>query len=82
LHSGYGFLSERSGFVEALAASNIPFIGPSAAAIAAMGDEIGSKKRARAAGMSVVPGFVGEIENADHAARIAGEIGYPVMMKA
>ena len=47
-----------------------------------MGDKIESKKLAKAAGVSVVPGFVGEIEDTEHAVRIAGEIGYPVMMKA
>ena len=82
VHPGYGFLSERAGFVEALAAAGIIFIGPSAAAIAAMGDKIESKRRALAAGVSVVPGFVGEITGTDHAAQIAGDIGYPVMMKA
>ena len=47
-----------------------------------MGDKIESKKLAQAAGVSVVPGFVGEISDTDHAVEIAGEIGYPVMMKA
>ena len=82
VHPGYGFLSERASFVEALTAAGIAFIGPPAGAIAAMGDKIESKRRALAAGVSVVPGFVGEIEDTEHAVRIAGEIGYPVMMKA
>jgi len=82
VHPGYGFLSERASFVEALEAAGIAFIGPPASAIAAMGDKIESKKLALAAGVSVVPGFVGEIEDTEHAVRIAGEIGYPVMMKA
>ena len=82
VHPGYGFLSERASFVEALSAANIAFIGPPAAAIAAMGDKIESKKRAKAAGVSVVPGYVGEIDDANHAAKIAADIGYPVMMKA
>jgi len=82
VHPGYGFLSERTSFAAALEAAGIAFIGPPASAIAAMGDKIESKKLARAAGVSVVPGFVGEIDDADHAARIAAEIGYPVMMKA
>src|SRR3546814_17636720 len=47
-----------------------------------MGDKIESKKLALAAGVNVVPGFVGEIEDTEHAVRIADEIGYPVMMKA
>ena len=82
VHPGYGFLSERTSFAEALAAENIVFIGPPPNAIAAMGDKIESKKLAMKAGVNVVPGFVGEIDDTEHAVRIAGEIGYPVMMKA
>jgi len=82
VHPGYGFLSERASFREACDAAGVVFIGPPATAIAAMGDKIESKKLAKAAGVSVVPGFVGEIDDTDHAVRIAGEIGYPVMMKA
>jgi propionyl-CoA carboxylase alpha chain len=82
VHPGYGFLSERTSFAEALAAEGIAFIGPPVNAIAAMGDKIESKKLAMKAGVNVVPGFVGEIDDTEHAVRIAGEIGYPVMMKA
>ena len=82
IHPGYGFLSERASFREACDAAGIVFIGPPASAIAAMGDKIESKKLAKAAGVSVVPGFVGEIADTEHAVRIAAEIGYPVMMKA
>ncbi len=82
VHPGYGFLSERTSFAEALAAEGIVFIGPPPNAIAAMGDKIESKKLAMAAGVNVVPGFVGEIDDTEHAVRISGEIGYPVMMKA
>ncbi|WP_340588734.1 acetyl/propionyl/methylcrotonyl-CoA carboxylase subunit alpha [Erythrobacter alti] len=82
VHPGYGFLSERASFVEALAKEGIEFIGPPTNAIAAMGDKIESKKLAKEAGVNVVPGFVGEIEDTDHAVRISDEIGYPVMMKA
>ncbi|MBO9378576.1 acetyl-CoA carboxylase biotin carboxylase subunit [Sphingomonas histidinilytica] len=82
VHPGYGFLSERTSFAEALAAANIAFIGPPANAIAAMGDKIESKKLAKQAGVNVVPGYVGEIDDTDHAVRIANDIGYPVMMKA
>jgi propionyl-CoA carboxylase alpha chain len=82
VHPGYGFLSERTSFAEALAAEGIAFIGPPVNAIAAMGDKIESKKLAKAAGVNVVPGFVGEIEDTEHAVRISDEIGYPVMMKA
>ena len=82
VHPGYGFLSERASFVEALEAENIAFIGPPAGAIAAMGDKIESKKLAKEAGVNVVPGFVGEIRDTDHAVEISNDIGYPVMMKA
>jgi len=82
VHPGYGFLSERTSFAEALAAEGIAFIGPPVNAIAAMGDKIESKKLAMEAGVNVVPGFVGEIDDTEHAVRISAEIGYPVMMKA
>ncbi|MDZ4137470.1 MAG: acetyl/propionyl/methylcrotonyl-CoA carboxylase subunit alpha [Erythrobacter sp.] len=82
VHPGYGFLSERTSFAEALAKEGIAFIGPPVGAIAAMGDKIESKKLAMQAGVNVVPGFVGEIDDTEHAVRISDEIGYPVMMKA
>ncbi|MFI4994370.1 MAG: acetyl-CoA carboxylase biotin carboxylase subunit [Hyphomicrobiales bacterium] len=82
VHPGYGFLSERAAFAEALAAAGIVFIGPNPGAIAAMGDKIESKKFAAAAKISTVPGHLGVIEDAAQAARIADEIGYPVMIKA
>src|SRR3546814_15345337 len=74
--------AERTSFAEALAAENIAFIGPPVNAIAAMGDKIESKKLAKEAGVNVVPGFVGEIRDTEHAVEISNEIGYPVMMKA
>ena len=61
MHPGYGFLSERESFAKALAEAGIAFIGPPPNAIAAMGDKIESKKLAQAAGVNVVPGFIGEI---------------------
>ncbi len=82
VHPGYGFLSERASFCEALEAEGIVFIGPKPKAIRAMGDKIESKKFASEAKVSTVPGFLGVIEDADHAEKIAGEIGYPVMIKA
>ncbi|MCB8882138.1 acetyl/propionyl/methylcrotonyl-CoA carboxylase subunit alpha [Acidisoma cellulosilytica] len=82
VHPGYGFLSERAAFVEALLAAGITFIGPNAAAIGAMGDKIESKKAAAAAGVRTVPGFLGVIESPAHAVAIADGIGYPVMIKA
>ncbi|MCW3837057.1 biotin carboxylase N-terminal domain-containing protein [Sphingomonas canadensis] len=82
IHPGYGFLSERESFARACAEAGIAFVGPPPNAIAAMGDKIESKKLAKAAGVNVVPGFVGEIDSTDHAVEIANGIGYPVMMKA
>src|SRR6185437_15069054 len=76
------FLSENRAFAAALEEAGIVFIGPPASAIAAMGDKIESKKLAQAAGVNVVPGHLGEIADTDEAVRIAGEIGYPVRMKA
>ena len=82
VHPGYGFLSERASFVEALDAAGIAFIGPPASAIAAMGDKIESKKLARAAGVNTVPGSEGAIADTAEALEWANRIGYPVMMKA
>ncbi|MEQ1753022.1 MAG: acetyl/propionyl/methylcrotonyl-CoA carboxylase subunit alpha [Micropepsaceae bacterium] len=82
VHPGYGFLSEREAFADALAANGIAFIGPNKLAIAAMGDKIESKKLASKAKVSTVPGYIGEIHDLKEAARIAKEIGYPVMVKA
>ncbi|MDT0682133.1 acetyl/propionyl/methylcrotonyl-CoA carboxylase subunit alpha [Roseicyclus sp. F158] len=82
VHPGYGFLSENKAFAEALEAESVAFIGPGAHAIEAMGDKIASKKIAAEAGVSTVPGYMGLIANEDDAARISGEIGYPVMIKA
>jgi len=82
VHPGYGFLSEREAFADALAQHGIVFIGPNKHAIAAMGDKIESKKLAQAAKVTTVPGFIGEITDDNHARKIAKEIGYPVMVKA
>ncbi|WP_205479373.1 biotin carboxylase N-terminal domain-containing protein [Sphingomonas arenae] len=82
VHPGYGFLSERTSFAEALKAAGIAFIGPPPNAIAAMGDKIESKKLARDAGVNVVPGYLGDIATTDEPVRIAADIGFPVMMKA
>src|SRR5262249_47180678 len=74
VHPGYGFLSEREAFAQALGKAGIVFIGPNAKAIAAMGDKIESKKAAARAKVSTVPGFLGVIEDEKHAVRIAEEI--------
>ncbi|MDE1146240.1 MAG: acetyl/propionyl/methylcrotonyl-CoA carboxylase subunit alpha [Azospirillaceae bacterium] len=82
VHPGYGFLSEKAAFCEALKANGITFIGPDVHAIGAMGDKIESKKLAKAAGVSTVPGYLGVIKDDEEAVRIAHDIGYPVMIKA
>src|SRR5215468_4039236 len=82
VHPGYGFLSENPEFAGALAAAGVTFIGPGPEAIAAMGDKIQSKKLARDAGVSSVPGHLAVIPDADSAVAVARDIGYPVMIKA
>ena len=82
VHPGYGFLSERAAFAHALMEARVAFIGPNPRAIEAMGDKIESKKFANAAKVSTVPGHLGVIKSPEHAAEIADEIGYPVMIKA
>ncbi len=82
VHPGYGFLSEKRDFQEALTKAGIVFIGPDAHAIFAMGDKIESKKLAQKAGVNSVPGHLGAIATADEAVAIARGIGYPVMIKA
>ncbi|MBU4433207.1 MAG: acetyl/propionyl/methylcrotonyl-CoA carboxylase subunit alpha [Alphaproteobacteria bacterium] len=82
VHPGFGFLSENAGFAQRCADEGIVFIGPNPGAIRAMGDKIESKKFAQAAGVSCVPGHIGEIDDTAHAIKISEEIGYPVMIKA
>ena len=82
IHPGYGFLSENADFAEKLEIAGIAFIGPKADAIRAMGDKITSKKLAAEAGVHVIPGFDGVVPDADRAVEIAGEVGYPVIIKA
>ncbi len=82
VHPGYGFLSENSKFAEALSAEGVAFVGPPVGAIEKMGDKITSKKIAKEANVSTVPGYMGLIEDADEAVKISNEVGYPVMLKA
>jgi propionyl-CoA carboxylase alpha chain len=82
VHPGYGFLSEKAAFAERLAEAGIVFIGPTAHAMKSMGDKITSKKLAREAGVSTVPGHFDIIRDEHHAVEIARDIGYPVMLKA
>ncbi|QCB62940.1 ATP-grasp domain-containing protein [Wolbachia endosymbiont of Drosophila mauritiana] len=82
VHPGYGFLAENPDFPCALEKHNIDFIGPSAKTIEVTANKITAKEEARKAGVNVVPGYMGKIENADHASMVAEEIGFPVMLKA
>ena len=82
VHPGYGFLSENAAFAKALEAEGVAFIGPGIRAIGAMGDKIESKKLAHAANVSTVPGYLGILADDTEAAKVAREIGYPVMIKA
>tara|TARA_R110000751_G_scaffold271365_2_gene371193 strand:+ start:35608 stop:36948 length:1341 start_codon:yes stop_codon:yes gene_type:complete len=82
VHPGYGFLSENAKFAEILEAHAITFIGPTAEHIQIMGDKITAKKTALELGIPVVPGSPGEVSDDREAARVAGEIGYPVIIKA
>jgi len=82
VHPGYGFLSERATFAEALAQEGIAFIGPNVHAITSMGDKITSKKLAKEAGVNTIPGYMDIIHSPEQAVEIARGIGYPVMLKA
>ena len=82
VHPGFGFLSENAGFAQRCADEGIVFIGPNPGAISAMGDKIESKKFAQKAGVSCVPGHIGEIDDTAHAVTISEQVGYPVMIKA
>lgn len=82
VHPGYGFLSERASFARALEEAGVAFVGPPAAAIEAMGDKIESKRLARAAGVSTVPGTLDAVGDPAEALKVAREVGYPVMVKA
>ncbi len=82
IHPGYGFLSENPGFVDAVVAANLTFIGPSAASIRAMGLKDAAKRLMEQAGVPVVPGYHGEAQEIVLLASKAREIGYPVLIKA
>jgi acetyl/propionyl-CoA carboxylase alpha subunit len=82
IHPGYGFLSENPGFATRCAAEGIIFIGPTAEAIEALGSKTNARKIAIAAGVPVMPGTTEAITSIDEARRVAGEIGFPVLLKA
>lgn len=82
VHPGYGFLAERASFAREVTEAGIVFIGPSAHTIDAMGDKTEARTRMRAAGVPIVPGVVDPVDSPEEAARIAAEIGFPVLLKA
>lgn len=82
VHPGYGFLAENADFAEICESCNITFIGPSPDAITRMGDKSEAKRTMIAAGVPVIPGSDGIVEDMDEAIIIAREIGYPVIIKA
>ena len=82
IHPGYGFLSENPRFVDQVVRAGLVFIGPSAAAIRAMGLKDAAKTLMTAAGVPVVPGYHGENQDPEHLAGAADRIGYPVLIKA
>ena len=82
IHPGYGFLSENADFAEAVETAGMAFIGPSAAAIRAMGLKDAAKALMEQSGVPVVPGYHGENQDGDFLAGEAGSIGFPVLIKA
>src|SRR3989440_1109806 len=82
IHPGYGFLAESAYFAEICEACNIKFIGPRASVIQLMGEKVAARNSMQKAGVPILPGSEGAIQTPEEAAKIAGDIGYPVMVKA
>jgi acetyl-CoA carboxylase biotin carboxylase subunit len=82
VHPGYGFLSERAHFAEAVEAAGLTWVGPPPPAIRAMGEKTEARRRMEAAGVPVVPGTLDPLTDAAEAAAMALRVGYPVMLKA
>jgi acetyl-CoA carboxylase biotin carboxylase subunit len=82
VHPGYGFLSENARFAQAVIDAGLVWIGPPPSAIIAMGSKTGARQVMSAAGVPVVPGTLDPLRDTQEALRIAGEMGYPVMLKA
>src|SRR5215472_6584272 len=82
VHPGYGFFSENADFARAVEAAGLTFIGPPVSAIERMGDKVAARKLMMEAGVPVVPGSPGTLENEDEVRAVASRIGYPVMLKA
>ena len=82
IHPGYGFLSENAQFARACQERGLVFIGPSADVISRMGDKTEARSAMKAAGLPVTPGSDGNLDSVEHALQVAGDIGYPIMLKA
>jgi acetyl-CoA carboxylase, biotin carboxylase subunit len=82
IHPGYGFLSENARFAEIVREHGITFIGPTPEHIRLMGDKIAAKQAVKSVGIPTVPGSDGAVSSDGDAARVADEIGYPVLIKA
>jgi acetyl-CoA carboxylase biotin carboxylase subunit len=82
VHPGYGFLSEREWFARAVRDAGLVWVGPPAEAIAAMGSKTAARTLAIKAGTPVVPGTTTALRDADEAAEVAEQFGYPVLLKA
>ena len=82
IHPGYGFLSENADFADACAAGGIVLIGPPAASMRAMGSKAAAKALMAQAGVPLVPGYHGDAQDVETLTRAAGEIGFPVLIKA
>ncbi len=82
IHPGFGFLSENAEFAHMCDLCHVIFIGPDASAIRRMGDKAQAKATMKAAGVPVVPGSDGVVSSVEEAAKVAAEIGYPIMVKA
>lgn len=82
IHPGYGFLAENAEFSQICYENELTFIGPSAEIIKSMGDKASAKKTMKAAGVPVIPGSEGTLENVEEARVLAEEMSYPVMLKA
>src|SRR5271156_5600684 len=82
IHPGYGFLSERAYFVEACEKAGLIFVGPSAHAMNLMGDKIRARATVDTLKIPRVPGSAGALKDASEAAKLAREVGYPVLLKA
>jgi acetyl-CoA carboxylase biotin carboxylase subunit len=82
IHPGYGFLSENADFAEAVERAGLVLVGPPSSAIRLMGSKTSARRTAQTAGAPVVPGTVSALASIADAERVAGEIGYPIMLKA